>query len=103
MNMDVITITRDNFDEVMNTDKKVLIDFWASWCMPCKMMSPVIDEIAKENDGFVVGKVNTDENQELAARFGIMSIPSLLVFQNGKVINQSVGVISKAAVLDLLK
>ncbi len=101
--MSVITITKENFDDIMKTDKKVLVDFWASWCMPCRMMSPVVDKIAEENDSFVVGKVNTDEQQELAARFGIMSIPSLLVFQNGKVINQSVGVISEEEVLQLLK
>ncbi len=101
--MSVITITAENFDEVMNTDKKVLVDFWASWCMPCKMMSPVIDEVAEENDSFLVGKVNTDEQQELAVRFGVMSIPTLLVFEKGKVVNQSVGVISKEEVLALVQ
>lgn len=100
--MNVITITAENFDEVMNTDKKVLVDFWASWCMPCKMMSPVIDQVAEENDSFLVGKVNTDEQQELAVRFGVMSIPTLLVFEKGKVVNQSVGVISKEEVLALV-
>ena len=101
--MSVITITAENFDEVMNTDKKVLVDFWASWCMPCKMMSPVIDEVAEENDSFLVGKVNTDEQQELAVHFGVMSIPTLLVFEKGKVINQSVGVIPKEEVLALVQ
>lgn len=100
--MSVITITAENFDEVMNTDKKVLVDFWASWCMPCKMMSPVIDQVAEENDSFLVGKVNTDEQQELAVRFGVMSIPTLLVFDKGKVVNQSVGVIPKEEVLALV-
>ena len=100
--MSVITITAENFDEVMNTDKKVLVDYWASWCMPCKMMSPVIDQVAEENDSFLVGKVNTDEQQELAVRFGVMSIPTLLVFEKGKVINQSVGVIPKEEVLALV-
>lgn len=100
--MSVITITAENFDEVMNTDKKVLVDFWASWCMPCKMMSPVIDQVAEENDSFLVGKVNTDEQQELAVRFGVMSIPTLLVFEKGKVVNQSVGVIPKEEVLALV-
>lgn len=100
--MNVITITAENFDEVMNTDKKVLVDFWASWCMPCKMMSPVIDQVAEENDSFLVGKVNTDEQQELAVRFGVMSIPTLLVFEKGKVVNRSVGVISKEEVLALV-
>lgn len=100
--MNVITITTENFDEVMNTDKKVLVDFWASWCMPCKMMSPVIDQVAEENDSFLVGKVNTDEQQELAVRFGVMSIPTLLVFEKGKVVNQSMGVIPKEEVLALV-
>ena len=101
--MSVITITAENFDEVMNTDKKVMVDFWASWCMPCKMMSPVIDEVAEENDSFLVGKVNTYEQQELAVRFGVMSIPTLLVFEKGKVVNQSVGVIPKEEVLALVQ
>lgn len=101
--MSVITITKENFDDIMKTDKKVLVDFWASWCMPCRMMSPVVDKIAEEHEDFLVGKVNTDEQQELAVRFGIMSIPSLLVFHNGEVINQSVGVISEEEVLQLLK
>ena len=101
--MSVITITAENFDEVMNTDKKVLVDFWASWYMPCKMMSPVIDEVAEENDSFLVGKVNTGEQQELAVRFGVMSIPTLLVFEKGKVVNQSVGVIPKEEVLALVQ
>ena len=101
--MSVITITKENFDDIMKTDKKVLVDFWAAWCMPCRMMSPVVDKIAEEHDDFLVGKVNTDEQQELAVRFGIMSIPSLLVFHNGEVVNQSVGVISEEEVLQLLK
>ncbi len=100
--MGVITITKENFNEVMNTDKKVLVDFWASWCMPCKMMSPVIDQVAEEHDEIVVGKVNTDEQQELAVRFDIMSIPALLVFEHGKVVNQHVGVIPKESVIKVV-
>ena len=83
--MSVVTITSDNFDEeVIKSEKPVLIDFWASWCGPCKMVSPIIDEVANEVINSVkVGKVNVDEQTELATKFGIMSIPTLIVFKNG--------------------
>lgn len=98
-----ITVTNDNFDsEVINSDLPVLVDFWASWCGPCKMLAPVLREVAEENDSIKVGKVNVDEEPELAGRFGIMSIPTLIVFKNGAAVKKSVGVISKAAVLKLL-
>lgn len=102
--MSVIEITADNFEnEVLKTDKTVLIDFWASWCMPCKMLSPVVDEIAEENPGIKVGKVNVDEQPELAEKFGVMSIPTLVVFKNGQNIDSSVGVKPKAEILEMLK
>ncbi len=102
--MSVKTVTTANFDtEVLGADKPILLDFWASWCGPCKMLSPVVDEIAEEHDEFIIGKVNVDEENELASRFGIMSIPTLLVFKNGELINRSTGVIPKDAVLDLMK
>lgn len=102
--MSVVTITSDNFDEeVIKSEKPVLIDFWASWCGPCKMVSPIIDEVANEVINSVkVGKVNVDEQPELATKFGIMSIPTLIVFKNGEVSNKAVGVRSKQEILELL-
>lgn len=101
--MSVLTITKENFDaEVMNSDKPVLLDFWAAWCGPCRMISPVLDEVAEENSSFKVGKVNVDEQNELAAKFNVMSIPTLLVFKDGKVVQTSVGSKSKQAILDMM-
>lgn len=101
--MAVIVINKDNFQkEVIESEKTVLLDFWASWCGPCRMLSPIVDEIAEENPDIKVGKVNVDEEQELATQFNVMSIPSLFVMKNGKVSNQSVGVIPKNEILKLL-
>ena len=101
--MSVLTITQDNFEkEVLQITKTVLVDFWASWCGPCRMMSPIVDEIAEEREDIVVGKINVDEEQELAAAYGIMSIPTLLVFKNGEVTEQIVGVRPKQQILDIL-
>ena len=101
--MAVITLTIENFEnEVLKSDRHVLVDFWASWCGPCRMLSPVVDEIANERTDVKVGKVNVDEQEELAAKFGIMSIPTLIVFKNGKPVRQGVGVQPKAAILDML-
>lgn len=102
--MNILTITKDNFDsEVINSDKPVLLDFWASWCGPCKMVSPIVDEIASENSSIKVGKVNVDEEAELAQNFKIMSIPTLMVIKDGKVHNTTIGVQSKQNILGLLK
>ena len=101
--MAVIELTKDNFEnEVLNSDKTVLVDFWASWCGPCRMLSPVVDEIAEERADVKVGKVNVDDEEELAMRFGIMSIPTLIVFRGGEVKAQTMGVQPKAAILDML-
>ncbi len=101
--MSVINITKDNFrQEVVESDKPVLLDFWADWCTPCQMMGPVVDEIAGERPDIKVGKVNVTEQQELAAAFQIMSIPALMVFQGGKVVRQSVGARPKEQILSLL-
>ena len=101
--MSVININNNNFqDEVMHSEKLVLLDFWASWCGPCRMVSPIVDEIAAERSDIKVCKINVDEQPELAARFGVMSIPTLLVMKNGKVINQAVGARPKAQILAML-
>ena len=102
--MAVINLTRDNFEaEVTEFKGTVLVDFWASWCMPCKMLSPVVDEVAEEVISVKVAKVNVDEQQSLAARFDVMSIPTLIVFKDGKEVRRSVGVIPKEAVKELVK
>ena len=101
--MSAITITKNNFASVvLQSDKTVLLDFWASWCGPCRMLSPIVDQVADERPDVKVGKVNVDEQPELAGQFGIMSIPALLVFKNGKLVNQAVGSRPKASVLALL-
>ena len=101
--MAVITITKENFaQEVLQSAKPVLLDFWASWCGPCRMLSPIVDEVAEERTDVKVGKVNVDEQPELAGQFGVMSIPTLLVFEQGKLVRQAVGARPKASVLDLL-
>jgi len=101
--MSTIKITRENFEqEVLKSDKPVLLDFWAAWCTPCKMVSPLIDEIAGEIKTAKVGKINIDEQPELAAAFGVMSIPTLAVMKNGKIVNSMVGVRPKASILKML-
>ena len=101
--MSAINVNKNNFDqEILNSDKPVLLDFWASWCGPCRMVSPIVDEIAAERSDIKVGKINVDEQPELAAQFGVMSIPTLVVMKNGKVINQAVGARPKAQILAML-
>ena len=102
--MSAIKITTENYEnEVLNSDKPVLLDFWAAWCGPCKMVSPLVDEIALENVDIKVGKINVDEQPDLAAKFGVMSIPTLVVMENGKEVNRSIGAMPKASILKLVK
>ncbi|MBE5935588.1 MAG: thioredoxin [Lachnospiraceae bacterium] len=102
--MAVLEVTKNNFnEEVLNSDKKVLVDFWASWCGPCKMIAPVVEGIANENNNIKVVKVNVDEEGELAAQYQIMSIPTLVVIENGEIVNKSVGLISKSEIQELVK
>ena len=102
--MSVISITKDTFQEkVMRSDTKVLLDFWAPWCGPCRMVAPVVEEIAEENPDILVGKVNVDEEMELAMQFGVSSIPTLVVMENGKKIAQAIGYSPKADILKLLE
>lgn len=100
-----ITITSDNFDTiVLQSDKPVMVDFWASWCGPCRMVGPVISQIASEYEGeVVVGKINVDEQEELAARYNVMSIPTIMIFNKGEIVTTSVGVKSKEQLEELLK
>ena len=101
--MSVLTITKNNFqEEVIRSEKPVLLDFWASWCGPCRMVSPIVDEIAEERSDIKVGKINVDEQSELAARFRVMSIPTLVVMKNGEIVAQSVGARPKAQILAML-
>lgn len=101
--MSAMKIHKDNFhQEVLDSSKPVLLDFWAPWCAPCRMVSPTLDEIAKERPDIRVGKVNVDEEYELAARFRVFSIPTLLVLKDGKVVNQAVGARPKSSILAML-
>ena len=101
--MSVINIKKNNFqNEVLNSEMPVLLDFWASWCGPCRMVGPIVDEIADERVDIKVGKVNVDEQPELAAQFGVMSIPTLVVMKNGKIVNQVTGARPKAQILAML-
>ena len=101
--MAAIDINKNNFDaEVMQSDKKVLLDFWAPWCAPCRMVVPLVEEIAEERPDIKVGKVNVDEQMELASQFGVMSIPTLIVMEDGKILAKSMGAKPKKAILNML-
>lgn len=101
--MSVIHIDRNNFQrEVLNSDRPVLLDFWAPWCAPCRMMGPILDEIAEERSDVKVAKINIDEQPELASQFGVMSIPTLMVMKEGRIVQQAMGARPKAQILSML-
>ena len=101
--MSVIHIDRNNFQrEVLNSDRPVLLDFWAPWCTPCRMVGPILDEIAEERSDVKVAKINIDEQPELASQFGVMSIPTLMVMKEGRIVQQSAGARPKAQILSML-
>ena len=101
--MSVLNVNSNNFEELKNNQKPVLLDFFAEWCGPCRMVSPIVDEIANEHPEYLVAKVNVDEEPEIAQAFGVVSIPTLVVLKNGKVVNKSAGARPKAQILALLK
>ncbi len=101
--MSVIKVTKENFEEIKNSEKTVLLDFYADWCGPCRMVSPLVDEIAEENPQYLVGKINVDDQPELAATFGVNTIPTLVVLRDGKIVNQSAGARPKPQILAMLE
>ena len=100
--MAVVNLTTDNFEKEV-AEGKVLVDFWAPWCMPCKMLSPIVDEVSEEVTNTKIAKINVDEQENLALRFGVMSIPTLIVFENGKEVSRSVGVIPKEDIIKMIE
>ena len=102
--MSIVNITKENFEaEVLNSDRPVLVDFWATWCGPCRMVAPFVEEIAEEHPEYKVAKINVDEQQELALQFAVMSIPTLMVFKGGEKVKQSIGARPKAQILAMLE
>ena len=102
--MAVVNITNANYkEEVLESDKKVLVDFWAPWCGPCRMVSPIVEEIAEENAAIKVAKINIDEQPQLASQYGVMSIPTLMVFENGDIADKAVGARNKSFILQMLE
>ncbi len=102
VNMSVVKVNKSNFEEIKNSQKPVLLDFYADWCGPCRMVGPIIEEIANERDDIVVGKINVDEEEELAGKFGVFSIPTLVVMKDGKIVEQAAGARPKAQILAMV-
>lgn len=103
INMSVVSFNKDDLENVKNSGKIILLDFYADWCGPCRMLSPVVDEFAEENPDFVVGKINVDKEPELSEKFGVSSIPMLVVMKDGKILNKSVGAKSKQQILEMIE
>lgn len=103
INMSVVSFNKDDLENVKNSGKIILLDFYADWCGPCRMLSPVVDEFAEENPDFVVGKINVDKEPELSEEFGVSSIPVLVVMKDGKILNKSVGAKSKQQILEMIE
>ncbi len=101
--MAVLLVNKENFNEIQTSEKTVLLDFYADWCGPCRMVSPIVDEIAEQNPQYLVGKINVDEQPDLAAAFGVASIPTLVVMKGGKIVNQAAGARPKAQILAMLE
>ena len=101
--MAVLLVNKENFNEIQTSEKTVLLDFYADWCGPCRMVSPIVDEIAEQNPQYLVGKINVDEQPDLAAAFGVASIPTLVVMKDGKIVNQAAGARPKAQILAMLE
>ena len=101
--MSVLSVTKNNFESLKNSDKPVVFDFYADWCGPCRMVSPLVDEIAEENPQYLVGKINVEQEPELAQAFGVASIPTLVVMKGGKIVNQAVGARPKTQILAMLE
>ena len=101
--MNMIELTGETFDaEVLEADRLVIVDFWATWCTPCRMLTPILEEVAEEHPEFKICKINVDEAQEIAERYGVMSLPILIFFENGEIVDESIGMISKEQLLELL-
>ena len=101
--MQAIELNKENFQKTVNSNQPVLVDFWATWCGPCRMLAPTVESVAEKADGYKVGKVNVDEQEEIAVKYGIEVIPTLLVFKNGEVVDKSVGLVTEELIMGMLE